>query len=193
MNDREQLFMLQKAFLFPHKIGGKCLIIDVTVKGRIDMVTNNYIYDDYPEYCRDRSGYLIENSSCIIYITKYFELLPAPAIPVTIRTLVEFLRSYSIVQVLAALDPSFHTLINEISNDLLDYTDDDYDYAYDLPPDPNSYDIKMSTVGNIDLSDPTRIEADVTDALYATLSWVSYIIVSFISIITASIAGKGLY
>ena len=75
------------------------------------------------------------------------------------------------------MDPSFHILINVISNGLLDYTYDyDYDYDYDysdLTPDTyNNYDINM-TLCNTDLTNPFQIEAEVTDALYVTLSWVS--------------------
>jgi hypothetical protein len=154
MNDSEQLFTLQKAFLLPQQVGGRCLTIYVTVGGRIDIT----IYD--PEYYCERY-YLNE---CIFEIKKSFELLPAPAI-----TLVDFLRSSSIVQALAVMDPSFHILISGISNDLIgDPFYNDFDPSY------NSYNIHLK-VGNIDLSDPSEIEDDtVTDALYVILSWLSY-------------------
>ena len=165
MSDSERLFTLEKAFLLPRRIGRKCLSIDVTVKGRIDITK----FNNPENYCD------LQNNSCIVHMTKYFEVLPAAAAPQT--TLVNFLRSDSIVQALEALDPSFHGLINVISNDLLDYTYDYYD-SDNMDPTPymyNSYDIYI-TVGNINITDPSQIELDITDAVYVTLSWVSCII-----------------
>jgi hypothetical protein len=179
MNDSEQLFTLKKAFLLPHKIGGKCLMITVTVEERINIYNPKYYNCD---------GYSNENNSCIRFynITKYFELLPATVTDIPATGLAGFLRSVSIVEALAALDPFFHSLINVISNNLLNnvYYDYDYDYlVYRYGPTPymyNRYDIYM-TVGNINTLNRFRIAAVITDALYVTLSWVSY---SFIIILT---------
>ena len=165
MNDTEQLFTLQKALLFP-KDGGRCLTINVTVEGRIDLTSN-------PEYMHWCDKHLNESNSCIYNpcITRSFELSPVN-IPGPATTLVDFLGSTSIVQALAAMDPSFHALIIVISNDFFLDIDMDYQYHsynyFDLSP-YNSYEIYMTcTVGNID---PFQIDTDVTDAvlLYDTL------------------------
>ena len=165
MNDNEQLFTLQKAFLLPQQIafGGKYLTIGVTVQVRIDLTSN----PEYSYYCDE---HLNESNSCIYNYntTRDFELSPAPA---TTSTLLDFLQSNFIMQALEAMDPSFLTLITVISNDFIsDYHYDSYNY-FDLSP-YNSYGIHMTcTVGNID---PSQMYNDVTDAVYVTLSWVSY-------------------
>lgn len=163
LNDNEQLFTLQKAFLFPQQVGGRCLTIYVTIEGRIDLTSN----PEYSYYCDEH----LNESNSYIYnydTTRDFELSPAPA-----TTLLDFLRSNFIVQALGAMDPSFHTLITVISNEFVsDYHYDSYNY-FDLSP-YNSYDIHMTcTVGNIDPSQIIMYD-DVTDAVYVTLSWVSY-------------------
>ena len=163
MNDSKQLFTLQKAFLLPQQIGERCLTIYIFIEGRIDITIYN------PEYYCD--GYrLNESDSCIIKMTKYFELSPAPS-----TTLVEFLGSNFTLQALAAMDPSFHTLISVISTEFASNIGPGIDYhyynSYDHSP-YNSYEIYMAcTVGNID---PSQIYDDVSDAVYVTLSWVSY-------------------
>ena len=178
MKDSEQIFMLQKAFLLPEQIGGRCLTIDVTVQGRIDLTSD----PDYFYYCDE---HLKENNSCVYnsHITSYFELSPAP-----VTTLVEFLGSNSIVQALAAMDPSFHTLITVtvISTEFASNIDIDYYPPY------NSYEIYMAcTVGNIDPSQ--IIYDDVIGAVYITLSWVSYNIIHDNNVYYINYAGKGLY
>lgn len=159
---KKNLFTLQKAFFLPQQlqVGVKCLTVDVTVQGRIDLTSYPDYY--YNGYCEEHSK---ENNSCVYTgnTISYFELSPAPA-----TTLLDFLGSTSIVQALAAMDPSFHTLITAISNEFVsDYYSDHFD------PSPfNGYDIHMTcTVGNID---PSQICDDVTNAVYVTLSWVSY-------------------
>jgi hypothetical protein len=164
------------------QIGGKCLTINVFVGGRIDITI--YKPEDYCD-----GYYLNENNSCIIEMEKSFELLPAP-----VTTLVEFLRSSYIVQALAAMDPSFHSLIRVISNDLYDYIYFD-PYNVDIDIMYNSYDIYV-IADNIDLSDPSsdRIDVDVTDALHVTLSWVSYNNkYTLLHATTIINAGQGLY
>ena len=169
MNDSEQLFTLQKALLLPRPIGGLCLTVKVTVKGKVADDTYVPVYSYYScDY----------NNLCHYSTSKQFELLPAPVAPSIPRSLADFLRSNDIVQVLAALDPSFHVLINIISNEpiLLGdlYYDDDL-YS-PLPPSKN-YDIPVYVViDKINITDVGgQIEDDITDALYVTLSWVSWL------------------
>lgn len=165
MNDSDQLFTLQKAFLLPRPSGsqsnGICLSVDVTVKGRI---TDNSDYDPY-----DVCSAINETNltfMCTYTSTEEFELLP-PA-PFT-STLADFLGSTIIVQVLVILDPSFYYLTTTLSNGpfgpilFRDYYHP-YQYYY--------YHVMLSIAMNkiIDLS---RMQNDVTDALSALLSWVS--------------------
>ena len=98
MNDSEQLFVLQKAFLPPRQIGGQCLTVNITMKGRVmDNIYN-------PSLCPNS-----EQNLCIYNISKHFELLPAVAVTFTLANI---LRSSDITQVLLTMDPSFYFLIN---------------------------------------------------------------------------------
>ena len=87
-------------------------------------------------------------------ILKRFELSPGPPRPVTVA---DFLQSQTIVQVLIALDPSFYFLTNSLSILNSDYNGYGRNYTIHL------------TIGKTDIN----LDDYATDALYATLAWVS--------------------
>ena len=157
MNDSEQLFKLQKVFLLPRGIGGLCLNVKVTAEGR---VTDN---SSYPEgYCDS----YFKNKSCIYKVSKDFKVLSAA--PLT-RPLSRILRSSSTIrQVLSALDPSFYSLTSALSA-AADYND----YYGDESIFYNYYEIHIE-IDKLEFNNLSQMYTDVTDALYMTLSWVSY-------------------
>lgn len=77
MNDSQQLLMLQKAFLLPRRIGGRCLIVDISVKGRV-MDNDDYVSSLYNDLC---NSYLRDENLCICNTSISLELIPAPAAP----------------------------------------------------------------------------------------------------------------
>ena len=183
MNDGDQLFALQKAFLFPRpsdfQSNGICLSVYVTVNGTI----TDY---DPSGVCRaiDES-----NLTFMCTYTENFELLPPAAAPFT---LADFLGSNIIVQVLVILDPSFYYLTTILSNGPIP-SRDYHSYYY--------YDVRLSiAMNNSDLY-IYRMQDDVTDALPALLSWVSYKTVrlgidacnSYAIILPYTRTGKGLF
>ena len=161
INDSDQLFTLQKAFLLPRpsdsQTDGICVKVIVTVKGR---VTDNSGYDP-SNICStidDKNG-----TVCTYRSMEGFELLPATTV-----ALVDFLRSSTIVQMLATLDPSFYYMTGSLSfsgSILLNY-----DYHY---PTYKSYELSLAIDKLNEFSDLSRIQEDVTDAVQIALSWVS--------------------
>ena len=161
INDSEKLFTLQKAFLLPRpsdsQTDGICLKVVVTMKGR---VTDNSGYDP-----NTVCSAVDENNGtvCTYYSTEGFELLPATTVVLT-----DFLRSSTIVQMLATLDPSFYYLTGSLS-----YSGSiilNYDYHY---PTYKSYELLLTVDKINEFSNLSRIQEDVTDAVQIALSWVS--------------------
>ena len=169
MNDREQVFTLQKAFLFPREkdLGGLYLKVNITVEG---TVTDFYDYDyEFLNHCM---SYFPQNKSCIFDISKCFEL--SPAADSMTMTLVDVLQVRITVLSLMALDPSFYYLTNTLSLNN-DYDDDDDDYN---DCGGNEYTIHLM-IDEIQLkvNNLAQVDNHVTDALYVTLSWVSCIMI----------------
>ena len=156
VNDSEQLFNLQKIFLAPSQktsAGPLCVKVEVSV-GEVINSNSEGILPAF--YCV--SPYY--NKSCIPY-TQEFELVPSDGT----TTLASFLRTVHIATALATLDPSYYTFISILNNDIgLVGLDTDY-----LPDNNYCGDIKIS----VDQIETMPSEADVTDALSVTLSWVS--------------------
>ena len=168
LNNSEQLFTLQKALFLPRekhmKITGVYLNVNVTVVGTVINKFNDDTYYQY--YCR---VYYPQNKSCIYDISQRFEISPASPI-----TLTDFLLSQTIVQVLILLDPSFYSLTNAFSIIVNDGYYTRYDYYYNGGNDYTIY--LMIDKINIELNDLDQaIRDNVIDALYITLSRVSYI------------------
>ena len=167
LNNSEQLFTLQKALFLPRekhmKITGLYLNVIVTVVGTV-INFNDDTYYQIKDYCR---VYFPQNKSCIYGISQRFEISPASSI-----TLTDFLLSQTIVQILTLLDSSYYYLTNALSIVVNDdyYT---YDYYYNGGNDYTIY--LMIDKINIELNDLDEAMDNVTDALYVTLSRVSYI------------------
>ena len=160
INDSDQLFTLQKAFLLPRPSDdGICLKAMVTVKGR---VTDNSGYDP-SDVCSDIDE---KNGTVCTYLsTEGFELLPATTV-----TLGDFLRSFAIVQMLAMLDPSFYYLTRSLlSYGPTNFCYSDYDNDY---PSYKSCEFSLA-IDKIEFNSLPRVQDDVTDAVQIALSWVS--------------------
>lgn len=160
INESDQLFILQKAFLLPRPInGGLCLEAMVTVKAR---VTDNSEYD-LSSICSVIDD---KNGTVCTYLSKEgFELSSATSM----ETLADFLRSPAIVQVLSTLDPSFYFLTSSLlyHGSTVLYHFDNVNY-----PTYKRYELSV-TIDKIEFNSLSRVQDDVTDAVQIALSWVS--------------------
>ena len=123
-------------------------------------VTDSSYYFSYP---RDCGRYFLANRSCIYEASKTFELSPAPSV---LLTLSDVLQSQTIVEALTELDPSFYFLTSTLSSSYHNNYNSRSTYKSD-------YAIRLM-IDRAELNNPVQLDRDVTDALYVTLSWVSY-------------------
>lgn len=139
-----------------------CLNVKVTVKGTVTDVVSGFNHRKL--YC---DKYIQNNRSCIYETNVGLELIPSYAYVVNLEA---FLESYIIAQLLTVLDPSIYRLTKVLSNSDDHDIDDEY---YSTVPHYKYYKIQLS-ICDIELNNLSQMHDDVTDALYITLSWVSY-------------------
>jgi hypothetical protein len=157
MNDSEQLLILQKIFLTPRQKNpnGFYLFVYVTVEGRIADDGDRFLIDDY---CDGEFGVFPQNNSCVYRASMKFEVLPPAADhDSTVQDLLS--TKPDIGMVLLVLDPSFQSLASMLH--------DSYNVTvYDLL---NLY----MHAENVEIM-PVELRTDVRNAVYLTLSWVSF-------------------
>ena len=153
-NDSEQLLItLQQIFFTPRQKNpnGLYLHVYVTVEGRVTDDDDSY---SISKYC---DSYFPQNNLCIYQTSMNFEVLPATNQDSIVKI---FLNKDEIKIVLRVLDPSFQILAS-----VLQSLGDSYLSYHNL----NLY-THMDKVEIVF----GELQIDVRNALYLTLSWVSF-------------------
>ena len=158
-DDGEQILTLQKIFLFPRSADGLCFTVNVTMEFERSRITDSSVQ------CTTGIGEANLRTESYTFV---FQL--SPAAPQADTDLIKALSSPTIKWMLTLLDPFFYlVLLSSL------FSTGYYDYAEDYAEYYASVTVIEFRVQLYGIDSLGGIYSDVTDAIYSTLSWVSYI------------------
>ena len=160
INDSKQLLILQKVFLTPRPKyhAGLYLVVSVAVTGTI-VDYNNTLSDLIHNLCSFNPQFGFPSESCTYYTSMTFEILPPDQDTSIVQT---FLNKDEIRMILEVLDLLFYSLAKVFQQ--LQYSDDNRNTNYELELMADKVEITLK-----------GLQADVHEASYLTLSWVSQV------------------